>query len=106
MLGFGYTTAAAAGGSAYEIVQAGAAIAEVRAPATLDHRYLHEDVGWGLVPWLNLAGAVGHPMPTAAAVTALAGTMNGTDYLATGLTLDQMGLAGLSPDEIRALAAG
>lgn len=103
MLGFGYTTAeAAATGRTHEILQAGEAIAAIKAPPALAHRYLHEDVGWGLVPWLHLARAVGTPAPAMAAVTTLAGLLNGVDYPAIGLTLDQMGLAGMSPGEINA----
>jgi opine dehydrogenase len=103
MLDAGYTTAdAAATGRSHAILQAGERMAAVKAPPGLDHRYLHEDVGWGLVPWLHLAGAVGSPAPTMAALTTLAGLMNGVDYLAAGLTLDQMGLADMTPDEINA----
>lgn len=47
----GYTTAeGAATGSVFGALRAGEAIRAVKAPPTLDHRYLHEDVGWGLVP--------------------------------------------------------
>jgi opine dehydrogenase len=101
----GYTTAeAAATNSVYRALQAGEAIGTVAAPATLDHRYLHEDVGWGLVPWLHLAGRCGMAVPIMDAVTAIAGALNAVDYRRTGLTLEKMGLAGLAPDEIVAYA--
>jgi opine dehydrogenase len=103
----GYTTAeAAATGSVHRALQAGEAIASVAAPPTLDHRYLHEDVGWGLVPWLHLARHCGGAAPTMEAVTAVAGAMNGIDYLRMGLTLDRMGLAGVDPGRIVAHALG
>jgi opine dehydrogenase len=101
----GYTTAeAAATNSVHRALQAGEAIGTVAAPPTLDHRYLHEDVGWGLVPWLHLAGRCGSPAPIMEAVTAIAGALNGVDYRQSGLTLEKMGLAGLAPDEIVAYA--
>lgn len=97
----GYTTAAAARtGRVYEALQAGEAIRSVTAPPTLDHRYLHEDVGWGLVPWISLAGHAGVAAPTMTALIQLASVMNGVDYARTGLTLDKMGLAGTPPRQI------
>jgi opine dehydrogenase len=97
----GYTTAPAARtGRVHEALQAGVAIRSVKAPPTLDHRYLHEDVGWGLVPWISLAGHAGVATPTMTALTQLASVMNGLDYARTGLTLDKMGLAGTPPQRI------
>lgn len=81
-------------------LQAGEAIRSVTAPPTLDHRYLHEDVGWGLVPWISLAGHAGVATPTMTALTQLASVINGVDYARTGLTLDKMGLAGTPPQRI------
>ena len=78
----------------------------IKAPEGVDHRYLHEDVGWGLVPWLDLAAAVGCRTPTISAITHLAGLINGVDYTREGLTLEAMGLADMSAAEIRALARG
>ena len=40
------------------------------------------------------------------ALTALASTMNGVDYLSEGLTLERMGLAGLDRDGVRAYVTG
>lgn len=103
----GYTTAqAAAAGRVHRALQEGDAIRSVKAPPTLDHRYLHEDVGWGLVPWMALAEVAGVPTPTMAALTQLAGVMNGVDYRLSGLTLARMGLAGVARDEIHAFARG
>lgn len=97
----GYTTAeAAASGSVFRALQAGEAIRSVKAPATLDHRYLHEDVGWGLVPWIHLARLAGVPAPTMEALATLAGVLNGVDYTVTGLTLERMGLLGRGPGDI------
>lgn len=99
----GFTSAEAMGaGSIYEAIRASDAIQPIRAPSTLDHRYLHEDVGWGLVPWIHLAGAVGTPTPAISAVTELASVLNETNYLDTGVTLEQMGLSAMDVDEIRA----
>ena len=87
---------------AYHVIQHSELIRPIQSPPKLDHRYLHEDVGWGLVPWMHLAAAAGSPAPTIAALTHLAGMINGTHYLRDGLTLERMGLAGKTLREIRA----
>lgn len=97
----GYTTVEAARtGSVYRALQEGEAIGGVKAPPTLDHRYLHEDVGWGLVPWIALARVAGVPTPTMEALTTLAGDCLGVDFSRDGLTLDRMGLTGIEPGDI------
>ncbi len=99
--GAGFTTAeGAASGRTYDAVKASTALGTMMAPSSLDHRYLHEDVGWGLVPWTHLGRAAGVPMPATEVLVDLAGMMNGVDYRDTGLTLARMGLAGLSAGEI------
>src|SRR5260370_27409409 len=101
-----YTTDEAAGsGSMHDDLRAGEALRAIKAPASLDHRYLHEDVGWGLVPWMGLAEAAGVPTPTIAALTVLAGLVTGVDYRRVGLTLDHMGLTGMTVEKIRSYVA-
>ena len=95
-------TAFLTGGGAYHAIQHSDLIQPIQSPPQLDHRYLHEDVGWGLVPWMHLAAAAGSPAPTISALTHLAGVINGIDYPREGLTLERMGLARKTPSEIRA----
>jgi opine dehydrogenase len=90
------------GGGAYHAIRRSELIRPIQSPPQLDHRYLHEDVGWGLVPWMYLAAAAGSPAPTITALTHLAGLINGIDYPREGLTLERMGLAGKTPAQIRA----
>jgi opine dehydrogenase len=89
-------------GGAYHAIQHSELIRPIQSPPKLDHRYLHEDVGWGLVPWMHLAAAAGSPAPTITALTHLAAMINGIDYPREGLTLQRMGLAGKTPAQIRA----
>ena len=102
LLAAGFTTAeAAATGRAHAVLQAGELIRGIKAPPVLDHRYLHEDVGWGLAPWLCLAGAAGVDAPATAALVTLGGLLGGADYRRDGLTLERMGLAGFSVEQMR-----
>ena len=97
----GFTTGEAAlTGRVHAALQAGEPIRAVKAPPTLDHRYLHEDVGWGLLPWMELARCIGVATPTMGALTHLASVINNIDYERKGLTLDKMGLGGMRPDQI------
>ncbi|MHB8996003.1 MAG: NAD/NADP octopine/nopaline dehydrogenase family protein [Armatimonadota bacterium] len=52
------------------------------APNTLDHRYMHEDVGEGLITWLALGEVAGVPLPAVEALVTLAETVTGRDYRA------------------------
>ncbi len=88
--------------TAFEAIRHSVPIQAIKAPPALDHRYLHEDVGWGLVPWLHLAGAAGTPAPDIAALVRLASVLTGVDQAAAGPTLARMGLAGMTAEEIRA----
>jgi hypothetical protein len=55
---------------------------------------------------MGLAEAAGLSTPTMAALTALAGLLTGVDHRREGLTLDRMGLTGMTVDEIRSYVAG
>jgi len=66
----------------------------IKGPASLDHRYVHEDVGWGLVPWIHLGRLLDVPTPAMSALASIASIVNERDYLSDGLTLERMGLAG------------
>jgi opine dehydrogenase len=72
----------------------------IKSPSSLDHRYVHEDVGHGLVPIAAFGGLAAVVTPTIAALIELAGLAIGVDYVRDGLTLERMGLAGKSPSEL------
>lgn len=57
----------------------------IKAPSSLDHRYLHEDVAWGIVPWIRLARAVGMEPSTMTALAQMAQLLTGVDYLSSSL---------------------
>lgn len=69
----------------------------IRAPASLHHRYLEEDIGYGLVPMSEIGRVVGVPTPTMDSLIHLASTAQGCDYRREGLTLSKMGLRGRAP---------
>jgi len=78
----------------------------IKAQSQLDHRYINEDVGYGLVFWRSLGAQVGVPTPNINAVIQIASTVMGRDYLAEApRTMATLGLDGLPPNELAALLA-
>jgi opine dehydrogenase len=92
--------------SVYRAMQESAPNRTIKAPSALAHRYLDEDVGYGLTPMSELARLVGVPTPTMDALIALASVARGVDYRGQGLSLARMGLAGLLPAALRARVRG
>jgi opine dehydrogenase len=86
--------------SVYRAMQESAPNRTIKAPPSLDHRYLHEDIGYGLVPMSELARLVGLPTPTMDALIALGSVAQGRDYRRDGLTLERMGLHGATVDTL------
>jgi len=73
------------------------------APEDLYHRYLSEDVPYGLVPVSSFGRLVNVPTPTIDSIILLTSTMNKTDYFKEGRTLNRMGLSGRSLSDISKL---
>ena len=82
--------------SFYEAFQAGGPDQNLKAPATLDHRYVIEEVNYGLVPIASIGRMLHVPTPNMDALIRIASTMSRTDFSAEGLTTEKLGIAGLS----------
>lgn len=72
----------------------------IRAPRTLDSRYLHEDIPFGVVPLADLGQAVGTPTPVLDAIITIASTITGRQYRQEGRTLAGMGLGEASIESV------
>ena len=104
----GYTTESAARTrSAYQCLQESAPNRWVKGPKSLDHRYIHEDVGYGLVPMAEFGRLAGVATPVMEALIRIASSVNGIAYQRDGLTLERMGLNKVAlPDLQRFLFEG
>ncbi len=69
-------------------------------PLTLRDRYITEDVPYGLVPMSQLGEKLGVATPLMSALIEIASVLNQEDYRKTGRTLESLGLAGLSQEQI------
>lgn len=64
------------------------------------HRYVTEDMAYGLAFLVSLGDYIGALIPIARSLLALAGAINGIDYRKEGRTLESTGLADKSPEEL------
>ena len=94
------TEAARDSGSIARACKESAPNATLRSPPSLDHRYVHEDVGYGLVPMAALGHLAGVPMPNIDAHIALLSHATGRDYARDGLTLERLGLDGVPKEKL------
>jgi opine dehydrogenase len=90
------------GTGSYDLLNRSPAHRSTKAPFGLGHRYVTEDIPYGLVPMLALAERLGVPMPTTRQFTDLAATLTGADYLTEGRTLARLGLDGVSAEGLSA----
>jgi opine dehydrogenase len=101
-----YVAYNAAGLTLYEAMHANPGYRGIMAPTNLRMRYIQEDVPSSLVPIASVGAMLGVPTPTITAIIGLASTMIGTDYLATGRTVDRLNIAGMTVRDLRLLAIG
>lgn len=72
----------------------------IKAPATLNHRYITEDVPMSLVPIAAIGQRYGVQVKGMDSIIQLACIVHRTDYWRRGRTLDRMGIESLSVGEI------
>lgn len=72
----------------------------IKAPSTLSHRYIFEDVPMSLVPIASLGERYGVSVRGMDAIIRLACIVHRTDYWRRGRTVDKLGLADLSVSEL------
>ena len=100
----GLTSAEAqASGSVYHAIHESEPNLKIRSPACLDHRYLHEDVGYGLVPMAEIGRLFRIKTPVIKSLITLASVANGLDYSSEGLTLEKLGLAHIAAEKLPAI---
>jgi len=73
------------------------------APATMNDRYVTEDVPFGLMPWSSMGHMCSTPTSTIDATIQIASIIEGVDYFKEGVTVKDLGIEGMSPEEIREL---
>jgi opine dehydrogenase len=75
------------------------------APATIDTRYINEDLPFGLAPWSSIGRMWNIPTPNIDAVIQIASTMLGRDCVAEGLSVADLGIAGMAIEDLKQMLA-
>ena len=88
------------GSHLYEAIHNNQGYYGIKAPPTLEHRYIFEDVPMSLVPIAELGKHTGVSVRAIDSIIRLACIIHQTDYWRRGRTLDKLGLEGLSVGEI------
>jgi opine dehydrogenase len=91
---------ARASGSVYRAINESAPNQTIKSPSSLDHRYVREDVGFGLVPMAEIGRLLGVQTPVMDALIILASKSLGVDFRKEGLTLEKMGLMAVKPENL------
>lgn len=77
-----------------------ASFSAFKAPSSLKHRYITEDVPFGLVLFASIARIVNVETPRMNALITLASTLNNVNYFKTGKTAEKLGISGLTAEQI------
>ena len=94
------TTAARDSGSVARACRESAPNKTIKSPPSLAHRYVDEDVGFGLVAMSALGAIAGVRTPVIDAQVTLAAAATGIDFWRIGLTLERLGLVGLDKQQL------
>jgi opine dehydrogenase len=96
-----YIAYGAAGKTLFDAIRANEGYYGIKAPHSVDHRYITEDVPTSLVPIASIGEELGVPCPTIRSIVHLANLIHDCDYWETGRTARSMGLKGRSVEQIR-----
>jgi len=88
------------GDTIYEAIQNQTGYYGIKAPKTLKHRYIFEDVPMSLVPMASLARRYGVSVRGIESIIRLANFTHRTDFWRRGRTLDKLGIEQLSVSEL------
>lgn len=98
-----YLSYDSSGATLYEAIHNTSSYVGIKAPSTIDHRYISEDVPMSLVPLSSIGAMLGISTPTIDMIIELGSVLHGRDYRAEGRTVERLGLSGLSIKEIHNL---
>ncbi len=89
------------GETLYDCIQSNRAYEGIKAPKSLKVRHIIEDIPTGLVPLASLGDLAGVPTPACRAIIDICCMLLDRDFWVEGRTVENLGLAGMSVEEIR-----
>jgi len=99
-----YTAYSAHGKNLYEAIHDNPGYLGIKAPDSLKHRYIDEDVPMSLVPLASIGDMLKVETPTIKFIIHIASLIRGRDFWQEGRTAERLGIQGMSIKEIRLFA--
>lgn len=85
----------------YRAIHGNIELTPIEGPNSIEHRYLTEDVPYGLVPWSSIGREIGSSAPLMDSIIELYSSVHERDWFEEGRTVEDLSLSGLSADEMR-----
>jgi opine dehydrogenase len=85
----------------YMSVHGNIALTPIPGPHDIENRYFTEDAPYGLVPWSHIGKAVGVPTPVIDSIVNIYNVLHDKDWWKEGRNADDLGLAGMSLEQIK-----
>ena len=88
-------------GDLWETINGSWMLTRLKAPGTLESRWLTEDIPYGISTWSSLGTQFGVDTPTMRAVVDIGSVVMGFDGWSTGRSVDELGIQGMSVDKLK-----
>lgn len=98
-----YLSYDSSGDTLCEAIRATSSYIGIKAPSTINHRYIWEDVPMSLVPMSSIGAMLEIPTPTIDLIIKLAEDMLEADYRSSGRTVETLGIKGMNIEDIHRL---
>ena len=90
----------------YETIHTQEGYRGIKAPSTINHRYINEDIPMSLVPMASLGKMLGIRVRGMESIIRLASIVRKKDYWQIGRTVERLGLSHQAPEKLLSLAIG
>ena len=87
-------------GTIWEVINGSRMLTQLRAPVSLQNRWLTEDVPYGLVTWISIAEQFGVSTPVMRSLVEIASIVVHEDCWKSGRTVEDLGIRGMAKEEL------
>ena len=87
-------------GDLWSVINGSWMLTRLRAPGSLESRWLTEDIPYGLAAWSSVGAQYGVPAPTMRALVDIGSIVMGTDGWTVGRNVQKLGIAGMSKEAL------
>ncbi|MEN8242871.1 MAG: NAD/NADP octopine/nopaline dehydrogenase family protein [Chloroflexota bacterium] len=90
----------------YETIRTQEGYRGIKAPSTINHRYINEDIPMSLVPMASLGNMLGIRVRGMESIIRLASIIRRKDYWEIGRTVENLGLSHQAPETLLSMSVG